>query len=110
LAPDDQFVARILILEHHPDVRDLIVHVVEHVGHEPVLEETESVDAVLLEPASRSLLDTARRVLARRPGTPVVCVSIGPPSLASASLKPALHVVKPFSLTELKQALLAAVG
>jgi hypothetical protein len=103
-------VARILILENHPDVRDLIVHVVEHVGHEPVLEESESVDAVLLEPASRSLLETARRVLVRRPATPIVCVSIGPPSLASASLRPALHLLKPFSLSELKQALVVAVG
>jgi CheY-like chemotaxis protein len=104
-------VARILILENHPDVRDLIVHVVEDVGHEPVLEESEdTVDAVLLEPASRSLLETTRRVLARRPATPVVCVSIGPPSLASASLHPALHLLKPFSLAELKQALAVAVG
>lgn len=102
--------ARILILENHPDVRDLIVHVVEHVGHEPVLEENGDVDAVLLEPASRSLLEIARRVVARRPATPVVCVSIGPPSSASASLHPALHVLKPFSLGELKQALAAAVG
>jgi CheY-like chemotaxis protein len=103
-------VARILILENHPDVRDLIVHVVEHVGHESVLSESEDVDAVLLEPASRSLFEIAHRVLAQRPATPVVCVSISPPSSASASLKPALHVLKPFSLAELKQALVAAVG
>ncbi len=102
--------ARILILENHPDVRDLIVHVVDHLGHEPVLEDTETVDAVLLEPASPSLFETARRVLARRPATPVLCVSIGPPSSKSASLEPAAHVLKPFSLGELKQALAAAVG
>jgi DNA-binding response OmpR family regulator len=103
-------VARILILENHPDVRDLIVHVVERVGHEPVLSETEDVDAVLLEPASRSLFEIAHRIRAQRPATPVVCVSIGPPSAASTSLDPALHVLKPFSLAELKQALVAAVG
>ena len=102
--------ARILILEYHPDVRDLIAHVVEHVGHEAVLEDIETVDAVLVEPATPSLLEHARRVLARRPGTPVICVSIGPPTPASASLEPAVHVLKPFSLAELKQALAAAVG
>ena len=74
------------------------------------MSESEDVDAVLLEPASRSLFEIARRVLARRPATPVVCVSIGPPSAASVSLQPALHVLKPFSLAELKQALVAAVG
>jgi hypothetical protein len=105
-------VARILILEPHADVRDLIAHVVEHVGHEPVLDEhgTEHVDAMLLEPASPSLRAVARRVLETRPQTTVVCVSIGPPSTVSTSLAPAVHVLKPFSLGELKQALADALG
>lgn len=105
-------VARILILEPHSDVRDLIAHVVEESGHEPVLGEdaTAPVDAVLLEPASPFVRRVARRVLARRPRTTVVCVSIDPPSPVSGSLRPAGHVLKPFSLAELKQALADALG
>jgi hypothetical protein len=94
-------VAKILILEPSLDVRNLIARVVEHMGHEPVLHENGPVDAVLLEPAIPSLGDAARRVLAKRPGTRIVCVSIGPPSEASTSLAPAGHLVKPFSLGEL---------
>jgi hypothetical protein len=52
----------------------------------------------------------ARRVLAKRPRTTVVCVSIRPPSKSSSSLRPAAHVLKPFSLGELKQALADALG
>jgi hypothetical protein len=105
-------VARILILEPHSDVRDLIAHVVEDAGHEPVLHEEGGgpVDAMLLEPTSPFLRRVARRVLAKRPQTTVVCVSIGPPSTVSTSLRPAAHVLKPFSLGELKQALADALG
>jgi hypothetical protein len=65
---------------------------------------------MLLEPASPFLRRVARRVLARRPRTTAVCVSIDPPSTASSSLRPAVHVLKPFSLGELKQALADALG
>jgi CheY-like chemotaxis protein len=105
-------VARILILEPYSDVRDLIAHVVEDSGHEPVLDDEGAtpVDALLLEPASPALRPVARRVLSRRPRTTVLCVSIHPPSTASSSLGPAVHVLKPFSLGELKQALADALG
>jgi hypothetical protein len=49
-------------------------------------------------------------VLAKRPQTTVVCVSIGPPSTIGSSLRPVAHVLKPFSLGELKQALADALG
>jgi hypothetical protein len=105
-------VARILILEPHSDVRDLMAHIVEDAGHEAVLEENGGppVDAMLLEPASPLLRRVARRVLEKRPQTTLVCVSIDPPSTASSSLSPAGHVLKPFSLGELKQALADALG
>jgi hypothetical protein len=105
-------VARILILEPHADVRDLMAHVVEDAGHEPVLDEEGAapVDAMLLEPTSPFVRRVARRVLARRPQTTVVCVSIGPLSPTSSSLRPAVHVLKPFSLGELKQALADVLG
>jgi hypothetical protein len=93
-------------------VRDLMAHVVQDAGHEPVLDEESAApfDAMLLEPTSPFLRRVARRVLARRPQTTVVCVSIGPPSMVSNSLRPAVHVLKPFSLGELKQALADALG
>jgi hypothetical protein len=105
-------VARILILEPHSDVRDLMAYVVEGAGHQVVLDQEGAapVDAMLLEPASPFLLRLARRLLAKRPHTTVVCVSIGPPSTASSSLRPAVHMLKPFSLGELKQALADALG
>jgi hypothetical protein len=108
---DDPSVARILILEPHSDVRDLMAYVVEDAGHEVVLgQEAAPVDAMLLEPTSPFVRRVARRVLAERPQTTVVCVSIGPPSTVSSSLRPAVHVLKPFSLGELKQALADALG
>jgi hypothetical protein len=112
LLTDDPSVAKILILEPHADVRDLIAHVVEDAGHEPVLDENGGlqVDAMLLEPASPILRRTARKVLESRPETALVCVSIDPPNTASSSLRPAVHVLKPFSLGELKQALADALG
>jgi CheY-like chemotaxis protein len=112
VAVDHPSVARILILEPHSDVRDLMAHVVEGAGHEAVLDEEGAtrVDAMLLEPTSPFLRRVARRVLAKRPRTTVVCVSIRPPSKSSSSLRPAAHVLKPFSLGELKQALADALG
>ena len=109
---DHPSVARILILEPHPDVRDLMAHVVEGAGHEVVLDEEgpAPVDAMLLEPTSPVLRRVARQVLAKRPQTTVVCVSIGPPSMIGSSLRPTAHVLKPFSLGELKQALADALG
>ena len=103
--------ARILILEPHLDVRNLLAHVVRSAGHEPVLETTDGdPDAVVVEPASPPLRAAARRLVEKRPGTPVVCVSIGPPSASSSALAPAVHLIKPFSLGELKQALAVALG
>lgn len=109
---DDPSVARILILEPHSEVRDLMAYVVEDAGHEVVLDQEGAApaDAMLLEPTSPFVRRVARRVLAERPQTTVVCVSIGPPSTVSSSLRPAVHVLKPFSLGELKQALADALG
>jgi hypothetical protein len=111
LLTDDPSVPKVLILAPHADVRDLVC-VVEDAGHEPVLDENGGllVDAMLLEPASPTLRRTARRVLESRPQTALVCVSIDPPNTASSSLRPAVHVLKPFSLGELKQALPAVLG
>jgi hypothetical protein len=99
--------ARILVLEPHPDVRDLV----EHVGHEPLLSaEDGRVDAIVVEPESPSLLAVAQEVVAREADAAVVGVSIAPASPASRSLAPIEHVIKPFGLEELKTVLAEAVG
>jgi CheY-like chemotaxis protein len=105
-------VARILILDPHSDVRELIGQVVEHAGHEPLLtlDASVPVDALVVEPASAPMCELAKGVLAAWPETPVVCVSIAAPTDAGRGLRPAAHVLKPFSLAELTRALGAALA
>ncbi|HEU5264473.1 MAG TPA: hypothetical protein VFU34_07525 [Gaiellaceae bacterium] len=105
---------RILVCEPQAEVRELLRHVVERLGHEPVFPEklagAEDVDVVLLEPADPVALSTATSLLRRRPGLPVVCASIHPDSAETAGLRPLASLVKPFGLSELERALTAAVS
>ena len=105
--------AEILILEPHPEVRDLLLRIVRRLGHEPIVMPDATVDlpvadVVLLEPADGNALSVARAVREAH-GSAVVCVSIYPPSEGALSLEPVSYLLKPFSLVELEDALVTAL-
>jgi DNA-binding response OmpR family regulator len=109
---DDIRVARILIVEPHPDIRTLFAHVVARVGHEPVLLEPgdacpSDVDAAVIEPGDSHGLACARHLGGL--GRPVVLASIFPAEQETLDLEPVAYFVKPFALVELEQALEAAL-
>ena len=100
-------VARVLICEPHPDVRELLRRVVVRLGHEPVLDDTDlgPVDAILLEPAHAPSMERAQAFRAANGETPIVCASIELPDAGSRRLGPAAYLVKPFALPDLEHAL-----
>ena len=105
---------RILVCEPQAEVRELLRHVVERLGHEPVFPATlggsDDVDVVLVEPADPGAFSVVEALLRRRQGVPVVCASIHPDSGCAADLRPLAYLVKPFGLSELERALTAAVS
>ena len=110
-------VMRILVVEPHAEVRALLGHVVERLGHEAVFPSGPrgevlpdgDVDVLLLEPADPAARTTAERLRRRRRELPIVCASIYPDFEQLGSLRPVAYLVKPFSLCELERALCAAV-
>jgi CheY-like chemotaxis protein len=104
-------VARILIVEPHPDIRTLFGHVVRRAGHEPVLAVEDGgvdVDAAVIEPGHDEGLACARRL--RALGLPVVFASIFPAERQTLELEPVAYFVKPFALAELERALEQALA
>jgi CheY-like chemotaxis protein len=104
-------VARILIVEPHPDIRTLFAHVVRRAGHEPLLTVEDGgidVDAAVIEPGDDEGIARARRL--RALGLPVVFASIFPADRETLELEPVAYFVKPFALAELEQALEVALA
>jgi CheY-like chemotaxis protein len=104
--------ARILVLEPHPEVRELLQRVVVRLGHEPVGEadpDALAVDLVLVEPQGWGATDRAARARLAS-GAAVLCISVAPPTEASRALEPVAHMVKPFALGELEEAVLDALA
>ena len=103
--------AKILIIEPHAEVRELLARVVTRLGHEAV--ETvdgdrgaSGIDAALVEPAARGSLELLRELYWAR--IPIVCVSIYPATADVLSLGPVEYLLKPFALTALERAVDAA--
>jgi DNA-binding response OmpR family regulator len=105
--------ARILLNEADPDVRRLLALLLGRLGHEVTLaspgKEPESVDLMLLEPASRACLDLALRARAAQPTLPIVCVSVLPEEGSALALGPLAYLTKPFALDDLHAAVDAAL-
>ncbi len=108
---------KVLVCEPHFEVRALLGHVVERLGHEAVYPtgrrgevvlDDEEFDVVLLEPADRDALVAAERLRTRREDLPIVCASIYPESEQVESLRPLAYLLKPFGLADLERALCAA--
>ena len=110
-------VIRILVLEPHAEVRALLAHVVERLGHEAVFPSGHrgevlpdgDVDVLLLEPADPAARTMAERLRRRQRELPIVCASIYPDFEPLESLRPFAYLIKPFGLNELERALCAAV-
>ena len=98
--------ARILISEPSPDVRQLFEHMVRRLGHEPLAlwsvtpEMAATIYLMLVESADPGCADLAVEARRLRPGLPVVAASIFPPETGWA-LEPDAHLLKPFALGEL---------
>ena len=104
--------ARVLICEPHPEVRELLSRVVVRLGHDPVHDDTAlgPVDAIVLEPAHAPSVERAAAFRAVDETTPVVCASIELPDAGSRRLSPVAYLVKPFALPELENALRRALN
>jgi len=108
---------KILVFEPHAEVRALLGHVVERIGHEPLypagrrgpVVPDDGIDVLLLEPADPAALAAAARMRALNEELPIVCASIDPDSAKVESLRPLAYLLKPFGLEELEHALCAAV-
>jgi DNA-binding response OmpR family regulator len=105
-------VARVLICEPHPEVRELLRRVVVRLGHEPMLEDAalQQVDAILLEPAHAPSVERARAFRAADDHTPIVCTSTELPDTGSRRLSPIAYLVKPFALPDLEHAITRALS
>jgi CheY-like chemotaxis protein len=105
-------VARVLIWEPHPEVRELLSRIVVRLGHEPVLEDAElaPVDAILLEPSHAPSVERAQAFRAVNGDTPIVCASIELPDAGSRRLAPIAYLVKPFALPDLQHAIARALS
>jgi DNA-binding response OmpR family regulator len=98
--------ASILLSEADPDVRQLLVVLLERMGHKPiVLDEDTSVppsaDLLLLEPGSPQRLEQARVACALDPELPVVCVSALPTEVRFLTRGPLSYLQKPFTFAQL---------
>ncbi len=108
---------RILVLEPHAEVRALLGHVVERLGHQPVYPTGRrgevlpegGVDVLLLEPADPAALSAAESLRDSREELPIVCASIHPDWEQVEHLRPLAYLVKPFGLADLECALSAAI-
>jgi hypothetical protein len=105
-------VARVLICEPHPEVRELLSRIVVRLGHDPVLDDARlgRVDAILLEPAHPPSVERAAAFKAVDETTPVVCASIDLPNAGTRRLRPVSYLVKPFALPDVERALSQALA
>ncbi len=103
--------AHIAVAEPQADVRLLIEHVLDRIGHTTADErDSGTADAFLVEPASPYELELAMHARRRRPDLPIICVSIEPPSPEALALNPAVYLMKPFTLAGLRAAIETALN
>jgi CheY-like chemotaxis protein len=113
--PDEKVpMAKILILENNEDLERLYAAVVRGLGHEAAFltpaTVTETVDLVLVEPASTECLEAATELQTKRPGLPIVCASLYERTADIDLLQPTAYLVKPFTLVNLTDALEAGLA
>lgn len=106
--------ALFLIIEPDEAIRLLYEAIVLGLGHETAFFDGGSVtepDVLLVEPAYPESFDAALRLRLADPNLPIVCASIHEPVEAKVRLLgQSTHLLKPFSLAELKGALQLALS
>jgi CheY-like chemotaxis protein len=98
--------ASILICEADPDVRRLLIVLMERLGHVAVVldssvEAPPRGDVLLLEPASERCLDAARSARVVSPELPIVAMGALPESAGFAADGPLALLEKPFTVDAL---------
>ena len=105
-------VARILIIEPHPEVRDLLERVVRRLGNKAIRElgalGVAAVDVCVIEPAAPGAEELMQQLADA--GVPIVCVSIYAPTPALRALQPVAYLLKPFTLGDLERAVITATA
>ena len=105
--------ARILIAEPEPDLRQLAEQAVLELGYEPVLLEAytagTAVDVLLLA-TSADAVAIAQAHRRSDPGLPIVCLGTLGASADIRGLEPIAHLLKPYTLSDLARALARAVA
>jgi CheY-like chemotaxis protein len=106
--------ARILINEPHPKVRQLLARMVERLGHEALTRQQvvpgylEGVDLLIVEPAAPLGAVIAKATQILDPSLPIVCASVEAPPQIDVRFSSTL--IKPFALAELGEAIEQALG
>ena len=93
----------VLVSEADPDVRRLLVMVIERLGHEAIVldrhrEMPAHVDLVLVEPTSGACLEQARRARENRPEVLVVAMSALTADADFLRRGPLEYLEKPFTI------------
>jgi DNA-binding NtrC family response regulator len=100
--------ATILISEADPDVRRLLVALVERLGHDAVVLDFDVLtpphaDLLLFEPNSQRCLEHARLVRTYFPKVPVVCMSALPAEAGFLTAGPLDFLPKPFTVDQMRE-------
>ena len=111
---ENVLMALFLIIEPDEDIRRLYAAVVRGLGHEAEFFNGSSAVAphvVLVEPADPESFDAALQLQRDKPRLPVVCASIHKAAEDMVHvLRATTHLLKPFSLVELTDALQLALS
>jgi CheY-like chemotaxis protein len=107
--------ATILVSEVDPDVRRLLVVLIEHLGHEAVVLDPDVMvppraDLLLVEPESAIGLEHARLVRTYSPDLPVLCLNALPDAGSFLTRGPVGYLQKPFTVDAMRTTLQAALG
>jgi DNA-binding response OmpR family regulator len=110
-------VASVLVHEHDAHVRALLEAQLAALGHTPLLPGEGSdrwspaeIDVAVIEPVTLPGLHLAYELRASRPDLPLVFASIAPPTEETRELGAVVHLVKPFRLGELADAVTTALA
>lgn len=101
--------AQILVVEPEPEVRELFVRLLAHLGHQSASDDG-PIDAVLVEPGDPRSKQRARELVSARPGLPVVCATIDESPDVAEGLSPVAILIKPFGVNRLREALERALN
>jgi CheY-like chemotaxis protein len=106
--------ALFLIIEPNEDIRRLYAAVIRGLGHDAAFADGGPIadpEVVLVEPADPKSFAAALRLQRDNPALPIICASVHKPTQDMAhALEATTHLLKPFSLVELTDALQLALS